>query len=205
MVVQQNDQEVLTELSLFTGYAGFSLGLRLAGVKTLTLGYCDNDKFIQKLITKRIDDGLLDDAPIIGDICTFDWSIYRGLVGLITAGFPCQPHSQAGRRQGEDDPRNLWPNTRDCISKVGSKFVMLENVAGLLVPNDGRSTGYAATVIGELSELGYDCRWGLVSAASTGAPHRRSRWWCLGVANTDCDIDAKPEQGGTGQEKGSQE
>ena len=162
----------MRELSLFTGYAGFSLGLRLAGLPTRTIGYCDNDTYIQKLLQARIKDGYIDDAPIISDIRA-DWTPYRGLVDIITAGFPCQPHSHAGKRKGEADERNLWPDTRRCISEVEPRFVLLENVPGII------SNGYAGVVAGELSEIGYDAVWGLVSAADIGAPHLRKRWWCF--------------------------
>ena len=169
----------LHELSLFTGYGGLTLGLRLAGLPVRTIGYCDNEPYIQKLIKARIKDGFLDEAPIIGDIRT-GWTSYRGLVDIITAGFPCQPHSHAGRREGEADNRNLWPDTRRCISEVGPRFVLLANVPGIV------SNGYAGVVTGELSEIGYDAVWGIVSAADVGAPHLRKRWWCLGVmADTD--------------------
>ena len=164
---------VLRELSLFTGYAGFSLALKIANIKTRTVGYCDNDKYIQQLLQQRIKDGLIDDAPIISDIRQFDWGLYRGVASLISAGFPCQPHSHAGKRAGEADERNLWPDTRRCISEVAPRYVLLENVPGII------SNGYAGTVVGELSELGYDATWGIVSAEDAGAPHRRQRWWCF--------------------------
>jgi len=185
----------LTELSLFTGYGGLTLGLRLTGLPVRTIGYCDNEHYIQKLIKARIKDGFLDDAPVIGDICT-DWTPYRGLVDIITAGFPCQPHSNAGKREGEADERNLWPDTRRCISEVGPRFVLLENVPGII------SNGYAGVVTGELSELGYDAVWGIVSAADVGAPHLRKRWWCLGVM---ADTDGERYRGGSGAERGDEE
>ena len=163
----------MNELSLFTGYAGFSLGLKLAGLKTKTIGYCDNDSYIQKLLQQRIKDNLIDDAPIIGDIRSFDFSIYRGVCDIVSAGFPCQPHSHAGHRKGSEDNRNLWPDTLRCISEVGPSYAILENVPGIL------SNGYASIVTGQLSEIGYDSQWGIVSAADAGAPHLRKRWWCL--------------------------
>ena len=162
----------MNELSLFTGYAGFSLGLKLAGLKTRTVGYCDNEKYIQQLLQKRIEDELLDDAPIFSDIRT-DWSPYRGLVDIITAGFPCQPHSHAGKRKGSEDSRNLWPDTLRCISEVEPSYAILENVPGIL------SNGYASIVTGQLSEIGYSSQWHIVSAADAGAPHLRKRWWCF--------------------------
>ena len=168
---------VLRELSLFSGLCGFTLGLRLAGLSIRTVGYCDNEPYIQRLIQARIKDGLLDDAPIIGDIRAFDFSVYRGLVDIITAGFPCQPHSVAGKRAGALDDRNLWPDTLRVIDAVGPAIVLLENVPGIL------ANGYAGTVVGELAERGYDAFWGLLSASSIGAPHVRTRWWCLAYPN----------------------
>jgi len=165
--------ETLRELSLFSGYGGFSLGLKLAGLNIRTIGWCDNDKYVQKLLQARIRDGLISDAPVISDIRQFNWGLYRGLVDIITAGFPCQPHSHAGKRAGKDDDRNLWPDTRRCISEVRPRYVLLENVPGLI------SNGYIGTVVGELSQLGYDATWGIVSAEAVGAPHLRKRWWCL--------------------------
>ena len=173
--------EVLHELSLFTGYNGFGLGLRLAGIKTRTVGYCDNDKYIQDLLRQRIHDGLLWDAPIISNVSTFDFSVYRGLVDVITAGFPCQPHSVAGNRAGESDKRNLWPDTRRAISEVGPSYVFLENVPGIL------TNRYGGRVIGDLSEMGYDCRWGIVSAGDVGAPHLRKRWFCFAYKVDDSE------------------
>jgi len=169
----------MNELSLFSGYGGFSLGLRLAGMETRTVGYVEIDKYCQRIIQARIKDGFLDDGPIFPDISTFNGNQCRGVVDIITAGFPCQPHSVAGQRRGEADDRNLWPDTLRVIREVGPRFVLLENVPGIL------ANGYAGTVVGQLSEAGYDCLWGCVPAAAVGAPHRRERWWCLAIANTD--------------------
>jgi len=174
----------MNELSLFTGYGGFSLGLRLAGLDVRTVGYVEIDPYCQAVIQQRILDGFLDDAPIFPDIRAFDGTQYRGLVDIITAGFPCQPHSVAGQRRGAEDERNLWPDTLRIIREVGPRFAVLENVPGLLV-----EPGYAGTVVGELAEAGYDCIWDCVSAAEVGAPHLRYRWWCLAYpAGSRCDV-----------------
>lgn len=164
---------MLSELSLFSGYGGFSLGLRLAGLAVKTVGYCEIEPYCQEIIKARIKDGLLDWAPIIRDIRSTDFRPMAGLVDIITAGFPCQPHSTAGKRQGETDERNLWPDTLRAISEVGPRWVLLENVPGIL------SNGYAGTVVGQLAELGYQSRWGVVSAVDAGANHLRKRWWLL--------------------------
>ena len=104
---------------------------------------------------------------------TLDGRGFAGKVDILTGGFPCQPHSVAGKREGARDERNLWPETARLIGEVGPRYVLLENVPGIL------ANGYGGTVVGELSELGYDCRWGVVSAADVGANHLRKRWWVL--------------------------
>ena len=184
----------LRHLDLFSGYGGFHLGLKLAGLNIRTIGWCDNDKYVQKIIKARIEDGLISDAPIISNIRSFNWELYRGLVDIITAGFPCQPHSHAGKRAGKDDDRNLWPDTLGVIREVQPRYALLENVPGLLsstgtseVESTGSdlgdattgTPGYAATVIGQLSEIGFRCEWKIISASDVGAPHLRQRWWCF--------------------------
>lgn len=181
----------MNELSLFTGYGGFSLGLKLAGLEVRTVGYCEIEPYCQEIIKARIRDGLLDDAPIFPDIRAFDGSQYRGLVDIVTAGFPCQPHSVAGKRAGALDDRNLWPDTIQVIDDVGPAIVLLENVPGIL------ANGYGGTVVGQLAERGYDAIWGLLSAKTmvmsqlTHVP----RLPCLGSLCTIQDSD--------GREKGS--
>ena len=174
---RKRDSYLLNELSLFSGYGGFILGLRLAGLLVRTVGYVEIESYCQEIIKARIRDGFLDDAPIFGDIrlalSTSQLHQFRGLVNIVTAGFPCQPHSHAGRRKGADDSRNLWPETLECVRQVAPHYVLLENVPGIL------SNQYAGTVIGQLAEIGYDCIWDCIPAASAGAPHLRWRWWCM--------------------------
>lgn len=170
--------DVLTELSLFTGYGGFSLGLRLARIPVRTVCYVEIDHYRQRVIQARIRDGLLNDAPIWDDIRTFDGGPWRGIVDIITAGFPCQPHSTAGKRLGEDDERNLWPDTIRVIREIRPAFVLLENVPGITQRRRGRPA-YVGRVFGDLAGAGYDAIWDSVSAAEVGAPHLRQRWWCL--------------------------
>ena len=181
---------MLNELSLFTGYGGFSLGLRLAGIETRCVGYVEKEPYCQELLRARIRDGLLDWAPIISDIRSADFRPMAGMVDAITAGFPCQPHSVAGKQRREADERNLWPDTLRCISEVGAKWILLENVAGIL-SGDDRRPPYAGTVVGQLSEIGYDAEWRVVSAEDAGAPHLRQRWWCLATKMDDPEHDGR--------------
>ena len=179
---------MLNELSLFTGYAGFSLGLRLAGIQTRCVGYVEINPYCHQLLRARIRDGYLDWAPIITDVRGADFRPMAGMVDIITAGFPCQPHSVAGQRRGASDERNLWPDTLRTISEVGPTWIMLENVPGLLSGDDGRPP-YAGTVVGELAQIGYDAEWRVVSAADAGAPHKRERWWCIAHKVADSNSD----------------
>jgi len=174
----------MNELSLFTGYGGMTLGLRLAGMEVTTVGYVEIDPYCQQLIQARIRDNVLDDAPIYADIRAFSGTECQGVVDIITASFPCQPHSSANKtRRGRSDERNLWPDTLRVIREVAPRYVLLENVRGLA---DGHNP-YAAEIVGQLSEAGYDARWGLLSAAEVGAPHLRNRWWCLAVDGSQAE------------------
>jgi DNA (cytosine-5)-methyltransferase 1 len=120
----------LTELSLFSGAGGGLLGTKILGWQTI--GYVEKDKYCQNVLRARIRDGFLDDAPIFSDIRTFDGLQYRERVDIITAGFPCQPFSVAGRRKGSNDDRNMWPDTIRVIREVNPRMAFLENVPGLL-------------------------------------------------------------------------
>ena len=163
------------ELSLYSGAGGGLLGTKLLGW-TCT-GYVEINDYCQKVIAQRIKDGILDRAPIFGDIKTFliegYAESYSGMVDVITAGFPCQPFSVAGKGKGESDERNMWPETRDCISRIRPPYVFLENVPGLFADR------YIQRIFGELAALGYDCKWKIVSASQVGAPHLRERIWIV--------------------------
>ena len=172
----------MRELSLFSGYGGFSLGLKLSGINTRTVAYVEWEKYPQEIIKARINDGILDDAPIFGDVSTFRGEQFRGVVDIITAGFPCPPFSVAGKQRGTDDARNKWPDTLRVISEVRPKYVLLENVPGILTASKSKGTpSYGAVVVGQLAEVGYDCFWEVIGADDVGAPHRRKRWICFGV------------------------
>jgi DNA (cytosine-5)-methyltransferase 1 len=170
-------------MSLFSGYGGFTLALRLAGLNTRTVCYVEWDRYCQELLQQRFRDDppTLDPAPIWDDIKSFDGRPWCGTVDILSAGFPCQPHSNAGLRKlarGLSDDRDLWPDTLRIVGEVGPGLVILENVPGILVGGDGRPP-YGGTVVGQLAEVGYNCRWECLSAADAGAPHLRQRWWLM--------------------------
>jgi DNA (cytosine-5)-methyltransferase 1 len=170
----------MRELSLFSGAGGGLLGTYLLGWKHI--GYVEFNDYCQRVIRQRIIDGILPNAPIFGDVRTFISdgyaASYQGMVDVITGGFPCQPFSVAGKRAGADDPRNMWPATRDCVRIVRPRHCFFENVPGLL------NSGYFGTIVNDLAESGYCVRWRILSAAEVGAPHKRDRLWIYAsVAN----------------------
>jgi DNA (cytosine-5)-methyltransferase 1 len=179
----------LNELSLFTGAGGGLLGTKLLGWKAI--GYVEKEPFCQKVIRQRIADGILDAAPIFGDIRKFISegyaASYTGLVDVLTAGFPCQPFSVAGKRKQADDERNMWPATADVIGIVKPRFVLLENVPGV--------REYLPVVVRDLRRCGYEVSHPLqLGADDVGAPHRRKRVWIM--ANS-------PQRKDNGRERGN--
>ncbi|RPH75524.1 DNA cytosine methyltransferase [bacterium] len=171
--------EVMNELSLFSGAGGGLLGTMLLGFRPI--GYVEWDDYCQRVLAARIRDGILPDAPIFGDIKTFINSgcaeLYRGVTDVITAGFPCQPFSVAGKQKGADDERNMWPLTATVIGIVKPRFVLLENVPGV--------RSYLPVVVRDLRRLGYEVSRPLILGADdVGAPHRRKRVW-IHARNTE--------------------
>ena len=110
-------------------------------------------------------------VPNLGDLTAVDWAAVPP-VDMLTAGYPCQPFSAAGRRKGTADDRHLWPHIAAAVRRIRPRYVFLENVAG------HRSMGFG-DVLGDLAALGYDTRWESLRAADVGAPHRRERVFIL--------------------------
>lgn len=166
----------MNELSLFSGAGGGLLATKhLLGWNCI--GYVENNEYCQKVLLQRIKDGFLDAAPIFGDIREFISEgyaeSYQGMVDLVTAGFPCQSWSAAGCQKGENDHRNLWPETIKCIRLVRPRYVFLENVPRLLTKS------YWGTILGQLAESGYSGRYATLPAYIAGAPQVGQRIWLL--------------------------
>ncbi len=165
----------MNELALFAGAGGGILGGVLLGWRTVCA--VEIDPYCRRVLMQRQNDGVLAPFPIWDDVRTFDGRAWRGRVDVVTAGFPCQPFSLAGQRRGEDDERNLWPETIRCLREIRPRWALLENVPGLLVHE------YFGTVLRDLAESGFDARWGVLSAAGCGAPHQRKRLWVVADAS----------------------
>ena len=150
----------LTVGSLFSGIGGLDLGLERAGMEVIWQS--EIDPYGCRVLKKH-----WPEVVNHGNIKEINW---RNVVrpDIICGGYPCQPFSTAGKRNGTDDPRHLWPWVREAISELRPRYAILENVRGHV------SLGLS-TVLGEMASIGYDAEWQIVSAASVGAPHRRDR------------------------------
>lgn len=161
-------------LSLFSGIGGLELGLERAGMTVV--GQVEIDPFCRKVLAKH-----WPDVPRHDDVRTcVEWwrSGPRPAVHVVAGGFPCQPFSKAGRREGIADERWGWPWFAAVVRALRPRVVVLENVAALL----GDSDAFGA-VLGDLAAGGYDADWDCVPAASVGAPHIRDRLFVVAHAN----------------------
>ncbi|WP_370877928.1 DNA cytosine methyltransferase [Variovorax boronicumulans] len=168
----------LNELALFAGAGGGILANELCGDRTVCA--VERDAYAAAILAQRQNDGTLPVFPIWSDVCTFDGRPWRGIVDVISGGFPCQDISASGTAAGIEGSRSgLWKQMGRIIGEIRPRFVRVEN-SPLLV---GRGL---AVVLGDLAALGFDARWGCLSAAALGAPHERNRAWVVGrnIADT---------------------
>ncbi len=141
------------ELSLFSGAGGGVLATKwLLGFKAVC--YIEREPYCVEILKARIRDGLLDDAPIWDEASTFDGRPWRGCVDIVTAGFPCQPFSVAGKRQAELDERNGWPDAIRIIREVQPRWCFWKTSQDCFTFTDQISTElYEMDEFGSLSEL----------------------------------------------------
>lgn len=171
--------EYLNILSICTGGAGLDLGIELAVPGARTVCMVEREAFAGAQLVSAMEAGLLAPAPIWSDATTFDGRQWRGAVDGLIGGIPCQPHSLAGKRLGEEDERDLWSTARRIIVQSGAWFVLIENVRGML------SSGGAERVRRDLHRLGFAVEGGLFTASEVGASHERERFFILAVAHTN--------------------
>jgi DNA (cytosine-5)-methyltransferase 1 len=196
--VVKNTENVI---SLYSGGGGLDIGFRLAIPNARTVCYVEREISSVSVLVNGIEKGILDDAPIWTNSTTFDGSPWIGKVDWIIGGFPCQPWSVAGKREGKEDERWLWDDIKQIAMSVQPTGFFLENVSGLI-------TGHGIdTILGDLSEMGFDAEWGSVKAGDIGAPHRRERVFILAARRgTDCrfnDILGNTESYGHEHSKGT--
>lgn len=174
MDIQQSNDDGLRELALFAGAGGGILGGKLLGWRTVCA--VELDPYARDVLVARQNDGCLEPFPIWDDIRTFDGRPWRGIVDVVSGGFPCQDISCAGKGKGIDGERSgLWGEMARVIREVRPRFALVENSPMLTSRGLGR-------VLGDLAEMGYNARWGVLGAIDAGAPHKRERIWIVADA-----------------------
>jgi DNA (cytosine-5)-methyltransferase 1 len=162
-------------MALFAGGGGLELGLSLAlGDAYRCVVYVERDAYAAATLVARMEDQALDPAPIWDDVGTFDGRPWRGVVDLISGGFPCQDISCAGQREGlvKGNRSGLWFEYARIIGEVGPRLVFVENVAALAIRG-------LDVVLGTLADLGFDADWMPLAAGDLGAGHERERIFIL--------------------------
>lgn len=182
--------------ALCAGAGGLELGLHLADPSYRTVCIVERGAFPAATLVARMADKALDDAPIWSDLRTFDARPWRGVVDIVSAGYPCQPFSSAGKKLGAADPRHLWPDVRRIIDECRPRRVFLENVVGHVL------RGFDS-VVGDLQGLGFRVAAGVFAAAEVGASHERKRLFILADADR-CD-ERQPPRSDLGGEAGLSE
>ena len=162
-------------LDLFSGIGGFSLGLESAGMETVA--FCEQDKFCQKVLAHH-----WPTLPIHSDITELNGYEYRGSVELVCGGFPCQPFSVAGKQLGKEDDRALWPEMLRVIREVAPRWVIGENVSGI-IPME------LDQVLSDLEGEGYTCWTFVLPACAVDAHHRRDRVWIVAYSDSNSEPD----------------
>ena len=167
----------MNELALFAGAGGGLLSSEMLGWKTICA--VEYGKFPASVLVARQNDGFLPAFPIWDDIRTFDGRAWRGIVDVISGGFPCQAYSTAA--SGRNTADDLWPEMRRVVADVAPKYVFAENVSRIAIDqaaNDCEQMGYKTKAIS-------------LSAKDMGADHIRERYWLLAYANDNGELSGE--------------
>jgi DNA (cytosine-5)-methyltransferase 1 len=185
----------MNELALFAGAGGGILGGHLLGWRTVCA--VEWEPYPASVLVARQNDGHLPPFPIWDDVQTFDGRAWRGIVDVVSGGFPCQDISAAGKGAGIDGERSgMWHHMARIVDEVRPQYVFVENSPMLTTRGLGR-------VLGDLAAMGFDARWGVLGASDVGAKHKRDRIWI--VAHTNNTKRRRKLRGFWGLQKCNQE
>ena len=159
----------LRELALFAGAGGGLLAGLVLGWKTVCA--VERDEFAASVLVQRQNDRVLPAFPVWDNVCTFDGSAWRGIIDVVSGGFPCQAYSSAAA--GANVADDLWSEMRRIVADVAPRYVHAENVARTAVD----------AAADDLEQMGYQTRCVELSAKDLGADHVRGRCWL--IAYTD--------------------
>lgn len=164
----------MNELALFAGAGGGLLASKLLGWSTVCA--VEIEPYCRKVLIQRQKDKILERFPIWDDVRTFDGKPWKGIIDVISGGFPCQDISKAGKGAGiEGKQSGLWKEFARIIREVRPSFVFVENAPALLLRGMG-------VVLGDLAASGYDARWDCFPASAFNADHIRDRIWIVAHA-----------------------
>lgn len=166
--------------SLFSGIGGFDLAAEWVGWENVF--HCEWNEFGQKVLKYY-----WPNAESFTDITKTNFSKYENKIDILTGGFPCQPFSSAGKRRGKEDERHLWPEMLRAIREIRPRWIVGENVFGLINWSAGLVFHEVQT---DLEASGYEVQPYVLPAAAVNAPHRRDRIWF--VAHTLCKGYSRP-------------
>ena len=173
----------MTHASLFSGIGGFDLAAEWAGFQNVF--NCEWEEFPRKVLKYHFPN-----AEQYGDIKEFDATKYHGRVDILSGGFPCQPFSLAGQRKGSDDERYLWKEMLRVIRECNPRWVLGENVRGIVNWSDGL---VFEEVCADLENIGYSVQSFILPACAVNAPHRRDRVWIV-AKNTNSNGRASSQR-----------
>src|SRR5947208_11045335 len=163
--------EEITHGSLFAGIGGFDLGFERAGIKTIW--QVEIDDYCRRVLAKH-----WPSVERFSDVRGVGKDVLAP-VDIVSGGFPCQDLSNAGKRAGIDGERSgLWSEMHRVICELRPRYVVVENVAALLIRGMGR-------VLGDLAEIGYDAEWDCFRASDFGAPHERERVFLIAYPHSN--------------------
>jgi DNA-cytosine methyltransferase len=160
---------------MFSGIGGFALGAQRAGIQFDEHYFSEIEEYAVEVYQKRFPA-----ARALGDIRNVDYGKLPKGEWIVTGGFPCQPHSVAGKKKGNKDQRDLWPECARMLRELRPAIALFENVTGLFVSNGGQ---FFNRVLSDISAGGYDAEWQTISASEIGAPHIRNRVWIVCYPN----------------------
>lgn len=178
--------------SLFSGIGGFDLAAEWMGWENVF--HCEWNEFGQKVLHHY-----WPNAETFTDITKSDFTKYANKIDILTGGFPCQPYSMAGKRKGKEDERHLWPEMLRAIREIKPKYIVGENVFGLLNWNGGLVFDEVHT---DLEFEGYEVQAVVIPAAAVNAPHGRDRVWFV-ATNTNRSTTGSPRTSGSVESNGS--
>lgn len=164
----------MKHIGLFEGIGGFSLAARWMGWETVA--WCEWNPVCQRVLKYHFPE-----AEAYGDITKTDFTKYADQIDILTGGFPCQPYSLAGKRKGKDDERHLWPQMLRAIREIRPRWVVGENVFGLINWDGGVVFHEVQT---DLEAAGYEVWPYVLPACAVNAPHRRDRVWFVAYAKS---------------------